>query len=119
MSDEKIRQELKRAFAAAEGEPPQFADVWAAAASRHASARRRIRLAAGVAATVALSAIVVGLWPERQAGPTGEFLIAESLMNSTSWQAPSDSLLPQHRFDVYREIPLRDMSTDSREGALL
>ncbi len=48
-----------------------------------------------------------------------EFLIAAALLENTSWAAPSDVLLPQHRFDIYREIPAFIESTKLEEGTLL
>lgn len=73
----------------------------------------------GIAAAVAVIGITLGLWPERQAELTDEFLIADSLLNSTSWAAPSDSLMPEHQFDIYQEIPFLNESTNSQEGSLL
>jgi len=61
----------------------------------------------------------VSLLPEGPSELDDEYLIADALMNSTSWTAPSDSLMPQHQFDIYREIPFPDPSTISEEGSLL
>jgi hypothetical protein len=46
-------------------------------------------------------------------------MIADALMNSTTWTAPSDVLMPDHQFDIYRDIPVLDQSTISEEGTLL
>ena len=41
------------------------------------------------------------------------------LLGSTSWQAPSDVLLPQHEFDLYQDMPALIESTEAATGALL
>jgi hypothetical protein len=119
MSDDDLKQGLKRAFHAAEGKPPSFAKTFLAAQSRHTRRRTGLRAIAGIAAAVAIVAVSILLWPAQQAEMSDEFLIAESLLNSTSWSAPSDSLLPEHQFDIYQDIPRLDGSTISREGTLL
>lgn len=118
-SEARIRQALKAAYRSAERKPPAFDDMWAAAETRQLRSRRRRRAAGGVAAAAALIVITIGLWPGHRAVVSDEFLIADALMNSTSWSAPSDSLMPQHQFDIYQGIPLLDESTISQEGSLL
>jgi len=117
-SEYRIQQTLKSAYRSAEGKPPAFDDMFAAAESRQRRSRR-FRAAGGMAAAAALLAVTIALWPGQQAEVSDEFLIADALMNSTSWSAPSDSLLPQHQFDIYQGIPLLDESTISQEGSLL
>ncbi len=119
MNEDRVRQELKDAYQSAERKPPSFDEVWTAAEARHGQSRRRFRTIGGIAAAVAVIGITFGLWPEQQAELTDEFLIADSLLNSTSWSAPSDSLMPEHQFDIYREIPFLNESTNSQEGSLL
>lgn len=119
MKEIEIRQALKDAHESAEGKPPPFDAVWAAAESAHGHSRGRFRVIGGFAAAVAVIAIIAGLWPEQQAGLTDEYLIADALMNSTSWSAPSDSLMPEHQFDIYQEIPFPGVSTNEQEGSLL
>jgi len=116
MKQNDLKQGLERAFSAAEGTPPAFATTWAAAERRHAVSPRRQRAWAGLAAAVAVLAMTIVLWPSRQAD---EFLITDALLNSTSWSAPSDTLMPEHQFDIYREIPFLDGSTNAEEGTLL
>lgn len=119
MSDETIGKALQDAYRTAEGKPPPFDAVWAAAEARHATTQRRFRVVSGLAAAAAVMAITVIFWPGQQAEMTDEFLIADALMNSTSWTAPSDALMPDHQFDIYQGIPLLDASTISQEGSLL
>ena len=123
MNEDQVRQNLKDAYQSAEGKPPSFDEVWAAAEVRHGrlrmQSRRRFRTIGGIAAAVAVIGITLGLWPEQQVELTDEFLIADSLLNSTSWSAPSDSLMPEHQFDIYQEIPFLIESTNSLEGTLL
>jgi hypothetical protein len=119
MNENQVKQDLKSAYQAAERKPPPFNEVWAAAEVAHGRMRRRFRVIGGLAAAVAVIAITAGLWPEQQAELTDEFLIADALMNSTSWSAPSDSLMPEHQFDIYQEIPFLNESTNSQEGTLL
>lgn len=119
MNDEQLKNELQSAFDSAEGKPPLFKETWAAAETQHARNRQRNKAVAGLAAAAAVLAVTVLLWPAQQAEITDEFMIADSLLNSTSWFAPSDALLPEHQFDIYRDIPVLNGSTISREGTLL
>lgn len=95
---------------------PPFAEVFAAAEQRLRTRRRRRFAGAGAAALVAL--VALSLQPE---SPHDEFvyLDVEELAASTSWSAPSDSLLPKHQFDIYQEIPRLFESTEPDGGALL
>ena len=43
----------------------------------------------------------------------------DELVASTTWVAPSDSLLPEHRFDIFQELPEMFESTGTEEGTLL
>ena len=120
MSDNDIKEQLQDALGAVHKQaPPAFDDVWAAAERQHQQARRRYASFSGIAATVAVVAIVAGLWSSQDAERPDDYLIAESLLNSTQWSAPSDTLMPQHEFDIYREIPSLMESTDPEEGTLL
>ena len=119
MNEDQVQKGLQDAFQLAEGKPPSFDAVWAAAEARHRRSRRRLRVISGLAASVAVIGITVGLWPGQQADLTDEFLIADALMNSTSWTAPSDALMPEHQFDIYQEIHFLIESTNSEEGSLL
>lgn len=118
MSEQEIRNNLKRAFAAAEVQPPSFDQVLANAEAARARSRR-YRLSGGIAAAVAVAAVIAALWPTQQEELTDDYLIADSLLNSTSWPAPSDTLMPERQFDIYQELPLLMESTQTREGSLL
>jgi hypothetical protein len=120
MNDNNIREQLQDAMGAIHKQaPPAFDDVWAAAEMQHQQARRRYATFSGVAAAVAMVAVVAGLWSSQDAERPDDYLIADSLLNSTLWLAPSDTLMPQHEFDIYREIPFLMESTDPEEGTLL
>ena len=68
---------------------------------------------------MAMIAIVAGLWSSQEAGMSDDYLIADSLLNTTQWSAPSDALMPTHEFDIYQELPVLLESTKPAEGALL
>lgn len=109
-------QDLQRQ---ADGQVPGFEAAYAAAEGR-SRARYRMRFT-GLAAAAAIAAIALTLLPDQQDEFT--YIKLEELTSTTSWSAPSDSLLPQHQFDLYRELPgmfeSTDMSTNTDEGALL
>lgn len=118
MTDDELKDRLKRAFdAAEETTAPPFGDVWHAATLQHRQARRRYAIFSSVAAALAIA--VIGLLSYRQAPVSDEFLIADALLNHTHWSAPSDVLLPEHQFDVYQEVPFLVEPTNSNEGLFL
>jgi len=45
--------------------------------------------------------------------------VMADLLESTSWVAPSDVLLPKHEIDLYQDLPAFSVSTRPAEGALL
>lgn len=115
MNDD-IQKRVQGVFAERE-DPPSFDAAWHAAESHHAQRRRRLRTLPGVAAAVvAIAVVFYASTPE----PVQEPLIEMGeLLGSTSWQAPSDVLLPEHRIDLYEELPALIGSPDPDEGALL
>lgn len=120
MNEEQIRKLLNPAFDDARNHhAPAFDKVWASAEARYHRSARRYKVLAGLAATIALLAITAVFWSAQNADLRDDYLIADAFMNSTSWLAPSDSLMPVHRFDIYREIPFLIESTNSMEGTLL
>jgi len=120
MNDENIRDKLKSAFRQTHtSDAPDFDALWTNAEIAYGKSRRRTRFVSGVAAVLALAVIVASLWPSQQAELSDDYLIADALMNSTLWSAPSDALMPEHQFDIYQEIPFLIESTDSLEGTLL
>lgn len=120
MSDMNTKEQLQDALATVHAEqPPPFADVWAAAERQNKLSRKRYTGIVGVAATIALAVSAFGIWSANKTDVVDDFLIADALMNSTQWSAPSDLLMPEHQFDIYQDIPLLLESTDTQEGSLL
>lgn len=120
MSDRELRQKLKQAFDVRNTvEAPEFDSVFAEAERSYSRPRRRYLAYGGIASAIAIVIVSLSNWQARDTVATDEFLIADSLMNSTGWSAPSDALMPIHRFDIYQEIPLLMESTDLQEGSLL
>ena len=99
------------------GEPPAFDDTWHAAEVRYRRGRRRYTMLAGLAATLAAVAIIVNaLMPEPE---QVAYIEMAELLETTSWQAPSDVLMPARDFDIYKEMPVLIESTEEAGGALL
>lgn len=96
---------------------PAFDKVWANAELSHRQSRRRYAWLASAAATVAAIVIVLNVGAPQE--NTIKFIGLADLMDSTSWTAPSDSLLPEHQFDLYQDLPTLIESTRSAEGTLL
>ncbi len=120
MTEQDLQQKIKKAFRVMDtNAPPEFNDVWAAAEREYSQSRRRYVTFGGIAAAVAVIAIATSSWQERELAADYDFLIADALLNSTGWTAPSDALMPQHQFDIYQEIPSLMESTDMQEGPLL
>lgn len=112
-----IGKQVKQAFGAAhEKSAPSFDDVWLAAEKAYGSERRRYTVFGGVAA--ALAVVVVGVMSTNNQ-PSDEYLIADALLNTTQWSAPSDVLLPQRQYDIYGEMPLLVEPMNSDEGLFL
>lgn len=109
-----VEDRLRRALAAREQEAPQFACVWQAAEKRHAARRIRHRALAGVAAVVAMAALLPWRSPD-----VSVLVVEEELLGSTSWSAPSDVLMPIRRTDIYEELPELIKSTEPDGGTLL
>lgn len=117
-SDNALRGELREAQARAERDhAPDFETVWTAATARVGIVRRRQRWFAGSAAAAALVAIAFGLL----VSPAQEsrYIDADDLLETTVWSAPSDSLLPDHQFDLYEDYPVLIESTETYGGPLL
>lgn len=123
MNDERLNQVLKEAYKAAEPEVvPPFDEAFANATRRMQQRRMRRQLGTAAAAMVAVVTGVL-LWQAQHPGlnpmPVDDLLIADALMNATTWQAPSDVLMPDHQFDIYQDMPFEDVSTNLQEGPLL
>ncbi len=115
MNDQDLASAVRHS--APEVTAPVFDKVWANAEMSHRQSRRRYAWLASAAATLAAIVIVlnIGTPPEY----TIEFLELAELMDSTTWVAPSDSLLPEHQIDLYQDLPTLIESTEPAEGALL
>ena len=98
---------------------PGFDETWAVAEARFLVEKRRYRAVTGVAASLALFAIVVGILPPDGRQELPDFELATGMMNSTLWSAPSDVLMPQYPIDVYQDIPEIPVSTDLHGETLL
>ncbi len=95
---------------------PDFDQAWCAAESRYKRGRRYQALS-GLAATVAAGAILLKVFAP---APTELPLIEiGELLGTTSWQAPSDVLLPERQIDIYQDLPDLIQSTDGAGEALL
>ena len=117
-SDTRLEDALRDAHAHAEGDAaPDFSHVWAAASARVAAVRHRRRLLAASGAVAAVLAIAFGLRTPSE--DEWRYIDADELLQTTGWSAPSDSLLPDREFDIYRDIPVLIESTDNYGGALL
>jgi hypothetical protein len=115
MNDD-IQKRLRDAFAEQENAPP-FDATWQGAERQFARRRRRLRTFTGVAAAALAIAVV---FYARTPAPVDEPLIEMGeLLGTTYWQAPSDALLPEHRIDLYEDLPALIGSPDPGEGALL
>ena len=120
MNEEDIRKSLIPAFDDEQARHvPDFDKVWANASAAYGDSQRRYRIFGSIAAAMAVAVITVVLWPAQQAPLNDGYFITDALMNSTSWSAPSDLLMPEHQFDIYQEIPFLNESTYSLQGTLL
>ena len=114
--DKALRDDIRQAWPPGAGSATSsFASTWRAAEKRHVSRRRHYRRFASAAAVVA--AVVIAL--NARSPLQDSYIEVAELLESTYWTAPSDVLLPQHRFDIYREIPTFIESTKLEEGTLL
>ena len=120
MSEEKMRKFVAESLSSKEAGPvPGFEETWLVAERRYTAQKRRFRAVTGIAASLALIAIVVGLSQPSEQQTLPDFELSAALMNSTLWSAPSDVLMPEHAIDIYQDIPDMPVSTDFIEGTLL
>ncbi len=115
LSDEQMRDVLQKAQANKEaGAVPAFGTTWAIAGNRAQARRRRRGMVAGSAAVLALAFFML-----KPSGDDLHYIDTAELLETTSWAAPSDSLMPEHQYDIYEEIPVLIESTETYGGALL
>ena len=116
--DRRLAEALRRSAPKA-SPAPGFDEVFGRAEAELARrTRRRYFSVAGAVASVALVAIALLVLAPEEA-PQPEPLQITGLLDSTSWVAPSDVLLPEREFDIFEELPEPMESTDPAEGALL
>ena len=114
-SDKTIRDAIRQHRPMTGEKPPSFDSVFMAA-ERQVRARRR-GWAVGVAAAAIVAVLTIALLPAGKDEIT--YLDVDELAATTLWTAPSDSLLPEYQFDIYRDMPRLFESTDPDGGALL
>ena len=114
--DDELHRSLKRG---SEHAVADFASVLQAAEERNAASTMRYRLVAACAVIVSIAVVAIAQWPNGGGVVEDEFLIAVAMLETTQWTAPSDALLPQHQFDIYRDLPVFMGSTEAEEGTLL
>ncbi len=120
MNDEKLKQKLRDSLQSMQGgDAPEFDAMWSNAEQQHRSSRSRYQRFAGFAAAAAVAAVAFMLWPLNGNNVADTYLTEEDLLSGTHWVAPSDVLLPEHRFDIYSELPVLIETNDFDEGSLL
>ena len=116
-TDDTLRDQIRRAWRRNSSDSgPPFDRVMRAAEAQRAATLRRRRWSAAAAALVTVAVIVSYLQAPRQ---EVHYIEVAELLDSTYWTAPSDVLLPQKEFDIYRDMPVLFESTEPAEGALL
>ena len=115
--DRRLRKVLRQGQAQSDGAAPDFATVFAAAERQMRTRHWPKYSGYTAAATITVMAMAIALLP----GNEDKFIYVDvdELAATTSWSAPSDSLLPNHQFDIYRDLPRLFESTNSNAGALL
>ncbi len=106
---------IRGAMTSADGAAPAFDDVYEGAKARLLASRRRKQSAVGVAAVLAVVAVLV-------TGPSPQspgIISEEELFGTTRWSAPSDVLLPSRDTDIFYDLPALPGSTEPAGGALL
>lgn len=116
--DKQLADAIKQSSPAATPVPPFDAVFERAEAEFERRVRRRYLSVAGAVASVLVIAVVLLVYAPDET-PRPEPLQITGLLDSTSWVAPSDVLLPEHEFDIFEELPEPMESTEPAEGALL
>ena len=116
MSDQELASAVRRANPA-NSAAPSFGDVWSGAEKSYLLSKRRYAWFASAAAVVA--AVVVALYAGAPTLNDNGYIELAELMDSTSWAAPSDVLMPEYEIDIYQDLPTLMESTKPVEGALL
>ena len=85
-----------------------FEAIWRRAEANHAASRRRYTGFAAAAVIIAVVAIAFGV---RAPVDESTYIEMAELLDSTYWSAPSDALLPEKEFVIYKELPALFEST--------
>lgn len=120
MSDNDLRDAVRRVWPRTPARTTgDFASAWRSAEARHAAQSTLWPRAAGVAAALVLAGVALVVFDQDRTTVGPPVIDAAELLGSTSWSAPSDVLLPEHRFDIYQELPELLESTPPAGGSLL
>jgi len=113
-----MKKDIANSFTERQGNRvPAFAATWQAAERRYAASKRSYLRLAAAAALVA--AVLIGFNLQTTQTEGRPFVEVADLLETTSWSAPSDVLLPEHQFDIYQDMPVLIESTYSAGGTLL
>jgi hypothetical protein len=120
MNDNELKRKLRESLQSMSGgDVPEFAVMWANVERQHRAARKRYQRFAGTAIAVAVAVVAIMMRPPGGNDVTASYLSEEDLMSSTQWQAPSDVLLPERRFEIYTEVPELIDTNELHEESLL
>lgn len=119
MDEQELRQTINRSLKGSDGSAPGFDETWIIAESRYRAEKRRYRRFSGIAAAVALGFLILGILPDDEIEPLPELNVADSVMSTTVWFAPSDAWMPTHEIDLYEDLPEVIRATESGEETLL
>lgn len=120
MNDNELKQKLRDSLQSMQNDDvPEFDAVWANAEKRHHASRLHYARITGIATAAAIAVMAFMIWPLNGNDVTDAYLTEEDLMGSTRWLAPSDVLLPVHRFDIYGDLPILIETNDLDEGSML
>ena len=117
LNDQDLEKTVSDASPAPLEPPPPFASVFAAAEDQFQRSRRHYTWFASAAAIAAATYVAFSIGTPSLG--EGDYIHIADLLNSTSWSAPSDVLMPTHEIDIYQELPELTESTSLAEGALL
>ena len=119
MSEQELRRSARTAYRNATPPAPRFEDVWNRAEAQAYRRTRSRRVVIGLAAGVAAAAVGLAFLVRQEPAETMSFTIAESLLESTRWVAPSDVLMPTYPAALYETVPPLFLSTESLEESML
>ncbi|MEM8683725.1 MAG: hypothetical protein AAGF72_09855 [Pseudomonadota bacterium] len=95
-----LENRVKDGLRARDGSTPAFEASFAKASQQVERRSQLKRALLPVAAAAALVAVLVG-----RPDPGLVYVSEAELFGTTAWRAPSDELLPSHRFNIYQDLP--------------